>query len=61
MDPDNTGFWGPGSRAQVAAEDAKIGFVFGARGLTMEGTSSFFLPRLVRAPLPSTYAPAGPT
>ena len=24
-----------------------MGFVFGARGLTMEGTSSFFLPRLV--------------
>merc|ERR1719401_1089330 len=32
---------------RVAAEDAKIGFVFGKRGFTMEGTSSFFLPRLV--------------
>lgn len=32
---------------RIAAEDAKVGFVFGKRGLTMEGTSSFFLPRLV--------------
>lgn len=32
---------------RVVAEDAKMGFVFGARGLTMEGTSSFFLSRLV--------------
>merc|ERR1719401_2266059 len=32
---------------RIAAEDAKMGFVFGKRGLTMEGTSSFFLPRLV--------------
>lgn len=27
----------------VAAEDAKMGFVFGRRGLTMEGCSTFFL------------------
>mmetsp|Transcript_101547 Transcript_101547/g.287734 ORF Transcript_101547/g.287734 Transcript_101547/m.287734 type:complete len:320 (-) Transcript_101547:40-999(-) len=32
---------------RIAAEDAKMGFVFGKRGLTMEGCSSFFLPRLV--------------
>merc|ERR1719401_30544 len=32
---------------RIAAEDAKFGFVFGRRGLTMEGTSSFFLTRLV--------------
>lgn len=32
---------------RVAAEDAKMGFVFGKRGLCMEGCSSFFLPRLV--------------
>jgi len=32
---------------RIAADDAKFGFVFGRRGLTMEGTSSFFLTRLV--------------
>ena len=32
---------------RIAAADAKYGFVFGQRGLTMEGCSSFFLPRLV--------------
>lgn len=31
----------------VAAEDAKVGFVFGRRGLTMECLSSFFLQRAV--------------
>merc|ERR1719468_259814 len=31
----------------VAAEDAKVGFVFGRRGLTMEALSSFFLMRAV--------------
>jgi enoyl-CoA hydratase/carnithine racemase len=32
---------------RIAAAEAKFGFVFGQRGLTMEGCSSFFLPRLV--------------
>jgi len=32
---------------RIAAADQKFGFVFGQRGLTMEGCSSFFLPRLV--------------
>lgn len=31
----------------VAAEDAKVGFVFGRRGLTAESLSSFFLSRAV--------------
>uniref|UniRef100_A0A7S3LRY8 Enoyl-CoA hydratase n=1 Tax=Aplanochytrium stocchinoi TaxID=215587 RepID=A0A7S3LRY8_9STRA len=31
----------------VAAEDAKVGFVFGKRGLTMECLSSYFLERCV--------------
>ena len=31
----------------VAAEDAKVGFVFGKRGLTMEALSSYFLERCV--------------
>merc|ERR1719203_1900692 len=31
----------------VAAEDAKVGFVFGRRGITMEALSSFFLMRAV--------------
>ena len=34
-------------RMRIAAADQKFGFVFGQRGLTMEGCSSFFLPRLV--------------
>lgn len=32
---------------RVAAEDAKIGFVFARRGVTLEACSSWFLPRLV--------------
>ncbi|KAG9244747.1 enoyl-CoA hydratase [Calycina marina] len=32
---------------RIAYEKAKIGFVFGQRGLIMEACSSFFLPRLV--------------
>ena len=32
---------------RVAPKDAKIGFVFGRRGLVMEAASSYFLPRLI--------------
>jgi enoyl-CoA hydratase/carnithine racemase len=32
---------------RLAYEKAKIGFVFGRRGLVMEACSSFFLPRLI--------------
>ncbi|KAH7320014.1 ClpP/crotonase-like domain-containing protein [Stachybotrys elegans] len=32
---------------RVVSRDAKIGFVFGRRGFTMEACSSFFLPRLL--------------
>jgi enoyl-CoA hydratase/carnithine racemase len=32
---------------RIAPKQAKIGFVFGRRGLIMEAASSFFLPRLV--------------
>lgn len=32
---------------RVVSRDAKIGFVFSRRGFSMEGCSSFFLPRLV--------------
>lgn len=32
---------------RVAAEDAKIGFVFARRGVVVEACSSFFLPRIV--------------
>jgi enoyl-CoA hydratase/carnithine racemase len=32
---------------RVAYKDAKIGFVFGRRGLIMEGASAFFLPKLI--------------
>src|SRR3954454_17697937 len=32
---------------RIAAEDAKIGFVFARRGITPEAASSWFLPRLV--------------
>jgi len=32
---------------RVAAEDAKIGFVFAKRGVVMEACSSWFLPRIV--------------
>jgi len=32
---------------RVAYRGAKIGFVFGRRGLAMEAASSFFLPRLI--------------
>jgi enoyl-CoA hydratase/carnithine racemase len=32
---------------RIAPTNAKIGFVFGRRGLVMEAASSFFLPRLV--------------
>ncbi|KAF4302182.1 putative enoyl- hydratase isomerase protein [Botryosphaeria dothidea] len=32
---------------RVAYKDAKIGFVFARRGIIMEATSSFFLPRLI--------------
>lgn len=32
---------------RLAADDAKIGFVFARRGLAMEAASSWFLPRLV--------------
>eukprot|EP01065_Artemidia_motanka_P028554 TRINITY_DN3397_c0_g2_i1.p1 TRINITY_DN3397_c0_g2~~TRINITY_DN3397_c0_g2_i1.p1 ORF type:complete len:306 (+),score=82.42 TRINITY_DN3397_c0_g2_i1:54-971(+) len=34
---------------RIVAEDAKIGFPFVQRGITPEGCSSFFLPRLVGA------------
>lgn len=36
-----------GMDMRIAAEDAKIGFVFSRRGLVMEACSSWFLPRLV--------------
>lgn len=36
-----------GMDMRVAAEEAKIGFVFSRRGLVMEACSSWFLPRLV--------------
>ena len=32
---------------RVALRSAKIGFVFGRRGIAMEGASSWFLPRLI--------------
>ncbi|KAE8150351.1 ClpP/crotonase [Aspergillus avenaceus] len=32
---------------RIACENAKYGFVFARRGLTMESSSSFFLPRLI--------------
>lgn len=32
---------------RVALRSAKIGFVFGRRGIAMEGASSYFLPRLI--------------
>src|SRR5262249_16391485 len=32
---------------RLAPKDAKIGFVFGRRGLVMEAASSYFLPRLI--------------
>jgi len=32
---------------RLAADDAKMGFVFARRGITMEAASSWFLPRLV--------------
>ncbi|KAE8345059.1 hypothetical protein BDV24DRAFT_148490 [Aspergillus arachidicola] len=32
---------------RIACEQAKYGFVFARRGLTLESTSSFFLPRLI--------------
>ncbi|KAL1962148.1 hypothetical protein VTN77DRAFT_552 [Rasamsonia byssochlamydoides] len=32
---------------RVAYKDAKIGFVFSRRGVTMEGVSAFFLPRVI--------------
>jgi len=32
---------------RITAKTAKIGFVFGRRGLIMEAASSFFLPRLI--------------
>ena len=32
---------------RLAADDAKVGFVFARRGITMEAASSWFLPRLV--------------
>lgn len=32
---------------RIAASTAKIGFVFSRRGLIMEATSSFYLPRLI--------------
>lgn len=32
---------------RIAWEGAKIGFVFARRGLIMEASSSFFLPRLI--------------
>lgn len=32
---------------RIAPKNAKIGFVFGRRGLVMEAASSFFLPKLV--------------
>ena len=32
---------------RIAPKQAKIGFVFGRRGLVMEAASSFFLPRLI--------------
>lgn len=34
---------------RIAAEDAKIGFVFVKRGLSPEACSTFFLPRIVGA------------
>ncbi|PHH73536.1 hypothetical protein CDD83_4717 [Cordyceps sp. RAO-2017] len=38
-----------GANVRVASRDAKVGFVFGRRGFTLEACSSFFLPRLVGA------------
>ena len=35
---------------RIASHDAKFGFVFARRGITMEACSSWFLPRLVGAP-----------
>lgn len=35
---------------RILAENAKIGFVFAARGITLDGASSWFLPRLVGLP-----------
>lgn len=32
---------------RILAEDAKIGFVFGARGIVPDGAASWFLPRIV--------------
>ncbi|KAH8204963.1 hypothetical protein TruAng_000846 [Truncatella angustata] len=52
---------------RVASQDAKVGFVFSRRGINMEGTSSFFLPRILGAgralhlvTTGSTYSPADP-
>ncbi|ETS82003.1 hypothetical protein PFICI_07005 [Pestalotiopsis fici W106-1] len=52
---------------RVVSRDAKVGFVFARRGINMEATSSFFLPRILgtgRAlhlvTTGSTYAPSDP-
>ncbi|KAI8684800.1 hypothetical protein NCS57_00147100 [Fusarium keratoplasticum] len=36
-----------GANIRIASRDAMVGFVFARRGFSMEGCSSFFLPRLV--------------
>lgn len=35
---------------RIVAEDAKLGFVFGARGIVPDGASSWFLPKIVGLP-----------
>ncbi|KAK9777514.1 putative Enoyl-CoA hydratase [Seiridium cardinale] len=52
---------------RIVSQDAKVGFVFARRGINMEATSSFFLPRILgtgRAlhlvTTGSTYSPSDP-
>lgn len=44
---------------RLAAEDARMGFVFARRGITLEATSSWFLPRLVGVSQAAEWAYTG--
>ena len=44
---------------RIASHDAKFGFVFARRGITMEACSSWFLPRLVGAPTALDWCDTG--
>src|SRR5439155_1023832 len=45
--PERLNAWTPTMDVRLAAEEARIGFVFARRGIVPEASSSWFLPRVV--------------